>query len=154
MVIKAPKTDLRQFWVLLLFLRFPGHNCIMWYCSRLEGFWGVRRLQINDHGLSDVIIVLVLHNDHRGIILTSYEPAELNMGLWTPMNPQQLGDIINLAVDQDPSEWLTNLLDHQDYLKLQFETLHYHLNNNRTHQNPPEPFSSIKDPPWTLTLQF
>ena len=54
-----------------------------------------------DHGLRDVIIFLVLHNDHKGLILTSYEPWELNMGLWTPMNHQQISNLLNLPHDQD-----------------------------------------------------
>ena len=42
---------------------------------------GVQRVQINDHGLRDVIIFLVLHKDHKGLILATYEPSEPNMGL-------------------------------------------------------------------------
>ena len=143
MVIKAPEADLRQFWVVHLFLRGPGHNGVLGDCSRLEGSWVVQRAQINDHGFRDV---LLLHKDHKGLKLTTYEPSELNMGLWTPTNPQQPSDILNLPDDQDPSEWLTNLLHHQDHSKLQFDlfrTLDYHIINTGTHQNPPEPFSSI-----------
>ena len=36
------------------------------------------------------------------------------------MNHQQLGDILNFPVHQDPSERLTNLLRPQDHSKLQF----------------------------------
>ena len=43
--------------------------------------------------------------DHKGLILSTYEPSEPNMGILTPMEPQQLRDILNLPVDQDPSEW-------------------------------------------------
>ena len=146
MVINAPEAALRQFWVLLLFLRGPGHNSVLGDWSRLKGSWGVRRVQINDHGFRDVIIFLVLHKEHKGLILTTYEPSEPNMEPWTPVNPQQLSDILNLPVDQNPSEQLTNLLHHQDHSKRQFDlsrTLDYHLNNTGTHQNPPEPFSSI-----------
>ena len=79
------------------------------------------------------------------------------MGLRTPMNLQQLSDILNLPVGQDPSERLTNLLHHQDHSKLQFDhfrTLDYHLNNTGTHQNPTAPFSSIQKTRGTLTLPF
>ena len=47
--------------------------------------WGMglegSRVQINDHGWRDVIILLVLHMDHKGLILTTYEPSEPNMEL-------------------------------------------------------------------------
>ena len=52
----------------------------------------------------DVIIFLVLHKDHKGRILITYELSELNMGLWTPMNPQQLIDILNLKLQK--RKWL------------------------------------------------
>ena len=69
------------------------------------------------------------------------------MGLRTPMNPQQLNDILNLPVDQDPSEQLTNLLHHQDQPKLQvelFRTIDYHLNNTQPiiPQNPQVQFKT------------
>ena len=86
---------------------------------------------------------LVLHKDHKGLNLTTYEPSKPNMGLQTLMNAQQISDILNLnlPLDQDPSEQLTSHLHHQDHSKLQFDlfrTLDYHLNNTETHQNPPE----------------
>ena len=143
MVIKAPEAVIRQFLVVLLFLRGPGHNGVLGDCSRLEVSWVVQRVQINVPGLRDVNIFLVLHKDHKGQMLTNYEPSGLNMGLWTPMNPQQLSDILNL---HDPSEWLTNLLHHPYHSKLQFEvfwTHDYYLNSNGTHRNPTAPFSSI-----------
>ena len=67
------------------------------------------------------------------------------MGLWTPMNPQRLSDTLNLPVDQEPSEVLTNLAHPQDRKNLHFYwfiTLNYNLNTTGTHQNPLEPFSS------------
>ena len=146
MVIKAPEAVIGQFLVVLLFLRSPGHNGVLGDCSALEVSWVVQRVQINVHGLRDVIIFLVLHKDHKGRILTTYETSELNMGLWKPMNPQQLSDILNLHDDQDPSEWLTNLLHHPYHSKLQFYvfwTHDYHLNTTGTHQNPTAPISSI-----------
>ena len=36
MVIKAPEAVIRQFLVVLLFLRGPGHNGVLGDCSRLE----------------------------------------------------------------------------------------------------------------------
>ena len=104
MVIKAPEAVLRQFWVLLLFLRGPGQNGVLGDYYRLEGSWGVQRNQINDHGLMDVIIFLVLNKDNKGLNLTSYEPSKPNIGLWTPMDSQQLREILNLPVNQEPSE--------------------------------------------------
>ena len=101
-----------QNWAVLWFLRGPGQNGVLGNCSRLEVSWVVQRVQINVHGLRDVIIFLVLHKDHKRQILITYEPSELNMGLWTPMNPQQRSDILNLHDDQDPSERLTNVLHH------------------------------------------
>ena len=86
----------------------------------------------------------MLHKDHKGLNLTTYEPSEPNMGLRTLMNAEQISDILNLPVDQDPSERLTSHLHHQDHSKLQFDlfrTLDYHLNTTGTHQNPPELFS-------------
>ena len=157
MVIKAPEAVIRQFLVVLLFLRGPGHNGVLGDCSALEVSWVVQRVQINVHGLRDVIIFLVLHKDHKELILTTYEPSELNMVLWKPMNPQKLNDILNLHDDQDPSEWLTNLLHHLYHSKLQFGvfwTLDYHLNTTGTHQNPTSPFSSIENTLGTLTLPY
>ena len=50
----------------------------------LEGSKGVQRVQLNDYRLRGAIIFLVLYNDYKGLILTTYEPSEPNMGLWTP----------------------------------------------------------------------
>ena len=103
-VIEASEAVLMQFSVVLLFLRGPGQNVVLGDCSRLKGILRSQRVEITDHGLRDVIIILVLHKDHKGIILTTYEPSKPNMGLRTPRNPQQLRDILNLPVDQNPSE--------------------------------------------------
>ena len=104
MVIKASEAVLMQFLVVLLFLRGLGQNGDLGDCSRLEGILRGQRVEITDHGLRDVIIILVLHKDHKGIILSTYEPSKPNMRLTTPRNPQQLRDILNLPVDQNPSE--------------------------------------------------
>ena len=82
MVIKAPEAVIRQLLVVLLFLRGPGHNGVLGDCSRLEVSWVVQRVQINYHALNYVIIFLVLHKDHKGLLLTTYDPSELNMGLY------------------------------------------------------------------------
>ena len=84
-----------------------------------RGLEGSEKGSNNDHGLRDVIIFVVLHKDHRGL-LTTYEPSEHNMELSTPMNHQQLSDNLNLPVYKDPSERLINLLHHQENSKLQF----------------------------------
>ena len=157
MVIKTFEAVLMQFWVVLLFLRGLGQNGDLGDCSRLEGILRGQGVEITDHGLRDVIIFLVLHKDHKGLILTTYESSKPNTGLRTPRNPQQLREFLNLPVNQDPSEQLRNLLHHQEPSKLQFDlfrTLDYHLNNTGTHQNSTAPFGSIQNPLGTLTLPF
>ena len=83
MLINAPEAALRHFWVLLLFPRGPGHNSVLRDWSISKGSWGVRGVQINDHGFRDVIIFLVLYKDHKGLTLTTYDPSKPNTGLWT-----------------------------------------------------------------------
>ena len=66
--------------------------------------WGIIPdwVQIDDQGLRDVF--MVLPKDHKGLILTNYDSSKLNMGIKTKMNPQQLWEIMNLPVEQDPPE--------------------------------------------------
>ena len=70
----------------------PEMSWAQWHPGGLVQMGGVLRGQKgsnNDHGLRDVIIFVVLHKDHRGL-LTTYEPSEHNMELSTPMNHQQI----------------------------------------------------------------
>ena len=103
-VIKTFEAVLLQFWVVLVFLRGLRQNGNLGDCTRLEGILRGQRVEITDQGLRDVIIFLVMHKDHKELILTPYEPSKPNTGLRTPRNPKKLRDILNLPVDQDPSE--------------------------------------------------
>ena len=78
MVIKAPETVIWQFIGVAV---VSERSRAQWCPGGLFQIGGVLRVQINDYGLSDVIIILVLHNDHKGLILTTNDPSEPNIGL-------------------------------------------------------------------------
>ena len=67
----------------------------------LEGSCGVQRFQMNNLGLRDVTIFQVFYYDLKGPVWTLKYQICCSEHL---LNPEKLNDILNLPVDQEPSE--------------------------------------------------